>query len=110
MSVMIPTMDKIHRVNGGMKYRLVASAMREKIPMSGNTNGDRARWKWDAFVCLMLLPTSNPLYNLNGTNSSIQFHTDIFGPITIVSTSPTLVDTAYGLFTNMFGWQADQNK
>ncbi|KAL3816893.1 LOW QUALITY PROTEIN: hypothetical protein ACHAXA_006969 [Cyclostephanos tholiformis] len=43
MSVMIPTMDKIHRVNGGMKYRLVASAMREKIPMSGNTNGDHVR-------------------------------------------------------------------
>ena len=112
MSTIIPTMDEIHRdmmryimredvhhacVNGGMKYRLVASAMREKIPMSGNTNGDRVGWKWDAFIHLMLLPPSDPLYNFNGTDLSIQFHT-------IVLMSPTLIDTAYCLSSISFGW------
>ncbi|KAL3815724.1 hypothetical protein ACHAXA_004926 [Cyclostephanos tholiformis] len=117
MSAMIPTMDEIHRdtiryitredvrrarANGGMKYRLVASAKMEEIPPpGGNDSGDRVGWKWDASVRLVLLPPSDPLYNLNGTDSSVQFHTDVLGPITIVSTNPTLVDTAYGLFSDI---------
>ena len=56
---------------------------------------------WDASVRLELLSPADPLYHLNGTDSSLQFHTDVLGPMTMVSTNPTLVDTAYGLFSDI---------
>ena len=48
-----------------------------------------------------LLSPNDPLYNLNGTSSSVQFCTDVMGPITVVSSDPTLSDTAYGLFADL---------
>lgn len=56
---------------------------------------------WNAQVQLELVKPSDPIYNLKGTSSSIQLYTDVLGPITMVSTDPTLVDTAYGLFSDI---------
>ena len=56
---------------------------------------------WKASVQLELIPPSDTLYNLSGTSSSIEICTDVLGPVTVVSTDPTLVDTAYGLFSDI---------
>lgn len=50
---------------------------------------------------LELVSPTDSIYNLTGTSSSVQFFTDVLGPITMVSTDPTLVDTAYGLFSDI---------
>ncbi|KAL9189269.1 hypothetical protein ACHAXT_011759 [Thalassiosira profunda] len=107
--ISIPTMEEIQReslrdvtpwatralyVNGRKKYRLVASAELIDAP-SGKTK------KWKASVELQTLPPSDPLYNLSGTDSSVTFGTDVLGPVTVVSSNPTLVDTAYGLFSDI---------
>ncbi len=84
--------------NGRTKYRLIARATRRKVT-SEDGGGDG--WEWDASVRLELIPPPDPLYNLNGTDSSIEFRTDVLGPITVLSTNPTLVDTAYGLFSDI---------
>ncbi|KAL3763451.1 hypothetical protein ACHAW5_002703 [Stephanodiscus triporus] len=105
----VPTMDEIPRdsirdvtredirrayADGRRKYRLVASARLVDVPSS-------IRPRWEASVRLKLLPPSDPLYNLTGTDSSVQFCTDVLGPVTVVSSNPTLVDTAYGLFSDI---------
>ena len=60
---------------------------------------DRREWK--AKVELEQILPADPIYNLTGTSSSVQLFTDVLGPITMVSTDPTLVDTAYGLFSDI---------
>jgi len=122
----VPTMDEIHRdsitnitredisrayANGKKKYRLVASA--KLVDASASTSNDddentsikkKAKTettKWEASVSLQLVDPSDPLYNLTGTDSSVQFCTDVLGPITILSSNPTLVDTAYGLYSDI---------
>jgi len=114
--------------NGRRKYRLVASArlVADDVPLDtlgglgddtrakqlglGNAatatattkdNGSTTKNKWEASVRLQLLLPSDPLYNLSGTDSSIQFCTDVLGPVTVVSSNPTLVDTAYGLLSDI---------
>ena len=122
----VPTMDEIHidsitnitredisraYANGKKKYRLVASA--KLVDASASTSNDddentsikkKAKTettKWEASVSLQLVDPSDPLYNLTGTDSSVQFCTDVLGPITIASSNPTLVDTAYGLYSDI---------
>ena len=91
------------------KYRLVASAelvdaSKSNVPCSlDNVSvGDLNRLKlWKAKVRLELVGRSDPIYHLSGTSSSVQLYTDVLGPITMVSTDPSLVDTAYGLFSDI---------
>jgi homoserine dehydrogenase len=79
----------------GKKYRLVASAeLVDRVEIEATT-------QWKAQVKLELVTPTDPIYNLTGTSSSVQFYTDVLSPITMVSTDPTLVDTAYGLFTDI---------
>ena len=56
---------------------------------------------WKMSVKNEFLSQSDPLYNLSGTSSSVQFETDTMGPISLVSDDPTLMDTAYGLFADI---------
>jgi homoserine dehydrogenase len=119
-TVVVPTMDEIPRdtirgvtrddlrrayADGRRRYRLVATAKLladddDVSSSSSSTIGTRRR-RWEACVRLELLPPSDPLYNLTGTDSSVRFGTDVLGPVTVVSSSPTLVDTAYGLFSDI---------
>ncbi|KAL7533552.1 hypothetical protein ACHAXR_005305 [Thalassiosira sp. AJA248-18] len=109
------TREDIHRAyaNGRKKYRLVASAKLIDLPLSSNdeiqglpkSNNTSTNVKlpkrWEASVQLQCLPPSDPLYNLSGTDASVTFGTDVLGPVTVVSSNPTLVDTAYGLFSDI---------
>mmetsp|Transcript_17019 Transcript_17019/g.36922 ORF Transcript_17019/g.36922 Transcript_17019/m.36922 type:complete len:157 (+) Transcript_17019:805-1275(+) len=118
IAVSVPSMDDIPRdsirditredilgayADGRMKYRLVASA--ELVDASAYTSKRKMNATtdkmWKARVRLQQLSQSDPLYNLTGTDTSIQFCTDVLGPITMVSTDPNLVDTAYGLFSDI---------
>ena len=85
------TVEEIRRAysDGKRKYRVVASAR------LGESN------EWDAAVRLELIGPSDPLYNLKGSDASCQLWTDCLGPVTVVSTDPTIVDTAYGLFSDI---------
>ena len=119
----IPTMDEIARdsirditrediheayANDRKKYRLVATAKLvddltsalENTEESDTKNSSTAK-RWEASVKLKLINPSDPLYNLTGTDASVQFCTDVLGPITMTSSKPTLVDTAYGLFSDI---------
>ena len=111
--VTIPTMDEIPResirslkrqdikeayANGKKKYRLVATA--NLIEKESNSN-DTSTKRWEAAVRLQLIDPSDPLYNLTGADASVQLCTDVLGPVTVVSTNPTLKDTAYGLFSDI---------
>ena len=121
----VPTMDEISRdsirnisakdignaySNGRKKYRLVASARLLDVPTNmeqdqgAENDGCRScclSKRWEASVQLQLLSPSDPLYNLRGTDSAIQFSTDVMGSVTVVSSNPTLVDTAYGLYSDI---------
>jgi len=83
------------------KMRSVASA--ELIDLASNPAIGRHQTvkTWKMSVKNEFLSQSDPLYNLNGTSSSVQFCTDTMGPISIVSQDPTLMDTAYGLFADI---------
>lgn len=85
------TVEKIRRAysDGKRKYRVVASARLDESD------------EWDAAVRLELLSPSDPLYNLKGSDASCQLSTDCLGPVSVVSTDPTIVDTAYGLFSDI---------
>ena len=85
------TVDKIRRAysDGKRKYRVVASARLDESD------------EWDAAVRLELLSPSDPLYTLKGSDASCQLSTDCLGPVSVVSTDPTIVDTAYGLFSDI---------
>jgi homoserine dehydrogenase len=54
-----------------------------------------------AYVRLESLPSSDPLYALTGFDAAVTFQTDKMGPVSIVSTTPTIEDTAYGEFADM---------
>ena len=116
----MPTMDEIPRdtirgvtrddlrrayADGRRRYRLVATAKLladdDDVSSSSSSSIGTRRRRWEACVRLELLPPSDPLYNLTGTDSSVRFGTDVLGPVTVVSSSPTLVDTAYGLFSDI---------
>ena len=85
------TVEEIRRAysDGKRKYRVVASARLDESD------------EWDAAVRLELLSPSDPLYNLKGSDASCQLSTDCLGPMSVVSTDPTIVDTAYGLFSDI---------
>lgn len=122
----VPTMEEIPRdsirqvtredirrayANGRKRYRLVATAKLIDSPSANNeqtktdanaaSNNHLTSKVWEASVRLLLLPPSDPLYNLSGTDASVQFSTDVLAPVTVVSSNPTLVDTAYGLFADI---------
>jgi len=81
--------------------RSVASAESFDLP-SDPANGRHHPVKtWKLSVKNEFLSPSDPLYNLNGTSASVQFSTDVMGPISVVSSDPTLTDTAYGLFADV---------
>jgi homoserine dehydrogenase len=83
------------------KVRSVASAESFDLP-SDPANGRHHPVKtWKLSVKNEFLSPSDPLYNLNGTSASVQFSTDVMGPISVVSSDPTLTDTAYGLFADV---------
>ena len=67
------------------------------ISVSSVNEGQNSTKIWEAKVQLQLLPPSDPLYNLLGSDASVTLSTDVLGPVTGVSLNPTLVDTAYGL-------------
>lgn len=98
------THEDIHRAysDGRKKFRLVASASISDLePLNTLNNEEPASKTWNARVKLEMLTPDDPLYNLSGTSSLVEFSTDVLGPISIVSKDPTLVDTSYGLFSDI---------
>lgn len=52
-------------------------------------------------VLLKELPSGHPLANLDGASAALTFETDVMGPITVTSTDPTTMDTAYGMLQDL---------
>lgn len=52
-------------------------------------------------VLLKELPWQHPLANLDGASAALTFETDVMGPITVTSTDPTTMDTAYGMLQDL---------
>lgn len=75
----------------GNRLRLVGGASAATAP------GKQA----SAYVRLESLPPSDPLYALTGFDAAVTFETDKMGPVSIVSTSPTISDTAFGQYSDM---------
>jgi len=83
------------------KVRSVASAELFDLPADPANGRHHPVKAWKMSVKNEFLSPSDQLYNLNGTSSSVQFSTDMMGPISVVSSDPTLTDTAYGLFADV---------
>eukprot|EP00439_Symbiodinium_sp_Y106_P051531 s3066_g6.t2 len=54
-----------------------------------------------AAVSLMELPLADPLCGLTGASAAVTVETDVLGPVTVTSTNPTTLDTAYGLLQDL---------
>lgn len=72
----------------GERWKLICSARRTK-------DGVQAR------VAPEKVAANSPFYNVEGTSSTIQFETDVLGPLTIVETDPGPETTAYGLLADL---------
>ncbi|CAE7643225.1 hom [Symbiodinium necroappetens] len=54
-----------------------------------------------AAVSLRELPLTDPLCGLKGASAAVTVETDVLGPVTVTSTNPTTLDTAYGLLQDL---------
>ncbi len=79
--------DVIKAKKENMKYKLICQA--------SCADGIRASVK------LQKVSLSHPLANINGTSSAITLHTDLMGSITIVENNPTIMQTGYGIFSDL---------
>lgn len=71
----------------GMRWKLVCSARRAP-------EGVEAR------VAPAMVGPEDPLYNVVGTSSIVQFETDVLGPLAVVERDPGPDTTAYGLLAD----------
>jgi homoserine dehydrogenase len=71
----------------GKRWKLVCSARREGA-------GVKAR------VAPEMIPSSSPLYSIDGTTSIVQFETDVLGLLSVVESDPGPHTTAYGLLAD----------
>jgi len=55
----------------------------------------------DIIVEPRLLAFDDPLSNVNGTSSAITFYTDLAGEISIIQTDPEILQTAYGVYSDL---------
>ncbi len=84
--------------NGRKKFRLVAFArlidatfenIEQEVSANNTVDISFVDKRWEAFIQVHLF-LSDPLYNLNGTDSAVQFCTNVLGPVTVVSSNPTI--------------------
>lgn len=54
----------------------------------------------NARVAPEMVPSSSPLYNVEGTTSIIEFETDVLGLLSVIETDPGPDTTAYGLLAD----------
>lgn len=71
----------------GKRWKLVCSAGRE---------GDAVKGR----VAPELVPSSSPLYHVEGSSSLVEFHTDTLSRLAIVEGDPGVETTAYGLLAD----------
>jgi homoserine dehydrogenase len=71
----------------GKRWKLVCTAQRA-------SGGIQAR------VAPEMVGLDSPLYNVNGTDSIVQFETDVLGLLSVVESNPGPDTTAYGLFAD----------
>jgi homoserine dehydrogenase len=82
------TPEKIDEARrGGKRWRLICSGMREGEDIRGRVHPE-------------LVDAQDPLFNVTGTSSSITFHSDSLGPLTIIEENPGPRTTAYGLLAD----------
>jgi homoserine dehydrogenase len=71
----------------GQRWKLVCYAVRE---------GDGVK----ASVAPQMVPSTSPLFQVNGTTSIVQFETDVLGSLSVIETDPGPHTTAYGLLAD----------
>ena len=72
----------------GMRYKLICTA-------AASSNGILAK------VAPQLVDANSPFYNIQGSTSIIQFHTDVLPNLTLIEGAPTPMTTAYGLLADL---------
>ena len=71
----------------GNRYKLICSAERD---------GDKVIAK----VAPELIPSTSPIYSVEGTSSIVEFKTDVLGDLSVVEKDPGPDTTAYGLLAD----------
>jgi len=71
----------------GQRWKLVCYAVRE---------GDSVK----ASVAPQMVPSTSPLFQVEGTTSIVQFETDVLGSLSVIETDPGPHTTAYGLLAD----------
>jgi homoserine dehydrogenase len=79
--------DVTRAAEEGKRWKLVCSARRV---------GESV----EARVAPEQVPSTSPLYSVEGTSSIVEFETDVLGPLSIVEANPGPDTTAYGLFAD----------
>lgn len=72
----------------GKRWKLVCSA-------------EKSNGKIDAKVAPQLVPSSSPLFSVNGTSSFVLFNTDVLPGFGILESNPSPETTAYGLLADI---------
>jgi homoserine dehydrogenase len=79
----------------GKRWKLVCSAEKEGKTVKGR-------------VAPELVDPSSPLYNVEGSSSIIEFHTDTLSSLSIVEGNPGPETTAYGLLADFINAVKDR--
>lgn len=80
--------EKAREMNSRIKYLCLAER-------------DEASGRVELTVEPRLVPLSDPLAGVNGTSAAITFFTDLAGEITVIQTDPGILQTAYGIYSDL---------
>jgi homoserine dehydrogenase len=73
-----------------------AAGKRWKLVCSAQRTGDGLK----ASVAPEMVGPDSPMYGVDGTSSTVQFESDVLGPLSIIETDPGPKTTAYGLLAD----------
>lgn len=84
----------------GITPRMIASARAANSRYKLVCSAERAGEVVKARVAPELVPSTSPMFSLEGSSSIVEFKTDVLGELSIVETNPGPQTTAYGLLAD----------
>lgn len=89
--------EGIHNITPQMVANALKDGNRYKLICSAERNGDKII---SAKVAPELIPSTSPIYSVEGTSSIVEFKTDVLGDLSVVEKNPGPHTTAYGLLAD----------
>ena len=97
-----PKMAKVTSIAGVTAEDIAEARMKnQKIKYLCTAERNKADGQVALTVKPRLLSLDDPLSNVNGTSAAITLYTNLAGEITIVQTNPGILQTAYGVYSDL---------